>query len=83
MASLKGVVRRACIALPIGAVEALGLLGDRYGLRAGVWSVVARLNPDLTGLGAAMVAIFLLSWGISAAVYRRKGYERGIRATSG
>jgi len=71
------------VALLIGGVEVLGLLGDQFGLRGGVWSVVARLNDDLTGLGAAMVAIFLLAWGISAAVYRWKGYESVVRATSG
>ncbi|HUN44753.1 MAG TPA: HoxN/HupN/NixA family nickel/cobalt transporter [Acetobacteraceae bacterium] len=71
------------VALLIGGVEALGLLGGQFGLRGGVWSLVARLNDDLTGLGFAVIAIFLLTWGISAAVYRWKGYERVVRATSG
>jgi hypothetical protein len=44
--------------------------------------VVGRFNADLTGLGAAMVAIFLLAWGLSAAVYRWMGYESVVRATS-
>jgi high-affinity nickel-transport protein len=66
------------VALLIGGIEALGLLADQLGLEGGVWSVVSGLNDDLTNLGFAVVGIFAAAWGISAAVYRWKGYDRLI-----
>jgi nickel/cobalt transporter (NiCoT) family protein len=64
------------IALLIGGVEALGLLVDQLGLEGGLWSAVSFLNDDLTNFGFAVVGIFLLAWGVSAIVYRWKGYDR-------
>ena len=64
------------VALLIGGIEALGLLADRLGLEGGVWSVVSGLDDDLTHFGFAVIAIFMLAWIVSAAVYRWKGYGR-------
>ena len=64
------------VALLIGGIEALGLLADQFGLRGGVWSVVSALNDDLSHLGFAVVGIFAAAWGLSAVVYRWKGYDR-------
>jgi len=63
------------VALLIGGIEALGLLVERFGLQGGVWSLIAGLNDDLADLGFAVVAVFLLAWGLSALVYRWKGYD--------
>jgi nickel/cobalt transporter (NiCoT) family protein len=64
------------VALLIGGVEALGLLVDQFGLSGGIWSVIARLNTDLANFGFAVVGIFVAAWGISAVIYRLKGYDR-------
>jgi high-affinity nickel-transport protein len=64
------------VALLIGGIEALGLLADRFRLEGGVWSVVSGLNEDLTNLRFAVVGIFVAAWGVSAVVYRWKGYDR-------
>lgn len=64
------------VALLIGGIEALGLLADQLGFEGGVWAVVSGLNDDLTNFGFAVVGIFLLAWGLSAVVYRWKGYDR-------
>jgi nickel/cobalt transporter (NiCoT) family protein len=61
------------VALVIGAVEALGLIGGELGLRGGVWAPIAALNDDMTTAGFLVIGIFLLVWGASAAVYRWKG----------
>jgi high-affinity nickel-transport protein len=64
------------VALLIGGIEALGLLVDQFGLKGGVWSVVSGLNGDLANFGFAVVGIFGAAWGVSAIVYRWKGYDR-------
>jgi high-affinity nickel-transport protein len=64
------------IALLIGGIEVLGLLGDQLGLEGAIWSIVADLNGDLTNFGFAVIGIFMLAWGCSAIVYRWKGYDR-------
>jgi len=60
------------VALVIGAVEALGLIGGELGLRGGIWAPIAALNDDMANVGFLVIGIFLLVWGISAAIYRRK-----------
>ncbi len=63
------------VALLIGGVEALGLIGDRLHLEGPVWGAVAALNDGMANLGFAVVGIFALSWVVSAAIYRWKGYD--------
>jgi high-affinity nickel-transport protein len=64
------------VALLIGGIEALGLLAGQFGLAGGVWSIVSALNDDLTNFGFAVIGIFVVAWGLSAIVYRWKGYDR-------
>jgi high-affinity nickel-transport protein len=63
------------VALFIGGVEALGLLGDRFALSGGVWDVIGSLNDNLTSFGYAVVGVFLLSWLVSTAIYRIRRYD--------
>lgn len=63
------------VAIFIGGVEALGLLGDRLELSGGVWDVVGNLNDNLTNFGYAVVGVFLLSWLISTLIYRANRYD--------
>jgi high-affinity nickel-transport protein len=64
------------VALLIGSIEALGLLVDQLGLEGGLWSLVSNLNDDLSNFGFAVIGIFAIAWGISAIVYRLRGYDR-------
>ncbi|RVU18449.1 HoxN/HupN/NixA family nickel/cobalt transporter [Methylobacterium oryzihabitans] len=66
----------ATIALFIGGLEALGLIGDKLGLEGGLWRVVGTLNDNLGEAGFAVVGIFVLAWIASVIVYRAKGYDR-------
>jgi high-affinity nickel-transport protein len=63
------------VAVFIGGIEALGLIGDRLGLKGVFWSVVGGLNDNLTNFGFAVVGVFVASWVISTIVYRAKGYD--------
>jgi high-affinity nickel-transport protein len=61
------------IAFLIGGLEVLSIVADRFGLSGGLWDLVADLDFGLIGIG--IIAIFVLSWGISTAIYRWKGYD--------
>lgn len=61
------------IAFVIGGIEALSVIGDELGLRGGIWSVSENLDFGLVGVG--IVAVFLVSWVGSTALYRWKGYD--------
>ncbi|MET0971103.1 MAG: HoxN/HupN/NixA family nickel/cobalt transporter [Tardiphaga sp.] len=63
------------VALVIGGVEALGLIGRKLDLSGSFWVAVEALNDNLGVLGYLIIAIFVLSWMISVAVYRLKGYD--------
>jgi high-affinity nickel-transport protein len=60
------------VALFIGSVEGLGLIGEKLGLEGEFWDVVSSLNGSLMNFGLAIVGIFIASWMLSAAVYRAK-----------
>jgi high-affinity nickel-transport protein len=64
------------VAFFIGGIEALGLIGDKLGLKGGFWGVVGGLNDNLANVGFAVVGIFIASWIVSALVYRAKGFDK-------
>jgi high-affinity nickel-transport protein len=64
------------VAIFIGGVEALGLLGDKLGYEGGFWGFIGDMNDNLANFGFAVVGIFLVSWLISTLIYRAKGYDR-------
>jgi high-affinity nickel-transport protein len=63
------------VALLVGGIEALGLIHDRFDLSGGVWDIIGGLNDNFGSLGYLIIAIFALSWIVSALVYRLKGYD--------
>jgi high-affinity nickel-transport protein len=63
------------VAIFIGGIEALGLIGDKLGLEGGFWGVIGGLNDNLTNFGFAVVGIFIVSWVVSALIYRAKGFD--------
>jgi high-affinity nickel-transport protein len=64
------------IAVVIGGIEALGIIGDKFGLSQGFWRMIADLNADFGKLGYLVIGIFVMSWIASALIYRVKGYDR-------
>jgi high-affinity nickel-transport protein len=63
------------VALVIGGIEALGLIGRKFDFDGAFWRTIAALNDNFAVLGYLIVAIFIASWLISVAVYRFKGYD--------
>jgi high-affinity nickel-transport protein len=63
------------VALFIGGLEALGLIGAKLGLEGGFWRVIGGLNENLPNFGYAVVGIFITSWIVSSLVYRAKGFD--------
>ena len=65
------------VALVVGGVEVLNLIGDQLGLtqRGGFWGAIGSLNDNFGVLGFAIVGIFLGAWVISYVIYRVNGYD--------
>jgi high-affinity nickel-transport protein len=63
------------VALFIGGVEALTVIGDKLGLEGAFWRIISGLNDNLANLGFAVVGIFIASWLVSALVYRAIGLD--------
>ena len=58
------------IALFVGGIEALGLIGDKLNLAGGFWHVFAAISNNLGALGYAVIALFALIWTASWAIGR-------------
>ncbi|MGY8676438.1 HoxN/HupN/NixA family nickel/cobalt transporter [Bradyrhizobium sp. UFLA05-153] len=58
------------VALFIGGVEALGLIGQRFGLDGALWTLIESLNGSLANFGFAVIALFVLAWIVSIVTYR-------------
>jgi high-affinity nickel-transport protein len=63
------------VALIVGGIEALGLLGAQLHLQGSFWMLVGRLNDHFGVLGYCIIGIFALSWIVSIAIYKLKGFE--------
>ncbi len=63
------------VALLIGAIEILGVVGDRFKLQGVLWEAVGFLNDHFGMLGFVIVAFFVFSWIASFLVYRWKRYD--------
>jgi high-affinity nickel-transport protein len=63
------------VALVIGGIEALGLIGERFKLEGGFWDVIGSLNDNFNTLGFVIIGIFILSWIVSVVVYRLNRYD--------
>jgi len=64
------------VAIFIGGIEALGLIGSKLGLEGAFWSFISDLNESLSAFGYVVVGVFFASWVTSALIYRLKGYDR-------
>ena len=64
------------VAIFIGGVEALGLIGEKWGFAGGGWEVVASLNASLTQFGFVVIGLFVVAWLASAIIYKAKGFDR-------
>ena len=63
------------VALLVGGLEALGLVAARFELRGLFWDAVTGLNGHFGAIGYLIAGVFVVSWGVSALVYRVKRYD--------
>jgi len=63
------------VALVVGGIEALGLIGGYFDLMGKFWSVVANLNDNFATLGFFIVGLFAFSWVVSIAIYKWCRFE--------
>jgi len=65
------------VAVVVGGLEVLNLIGDQLGLTdgGGFWGAIGAINDNFGTLGYIIVGIFIVSWLISFIFYRAKGYD--------
>jgi len=63
------------VALLIGGIEALGLIGDKLDLHGVVWDAIGSLNDNFGVIGFVIIGIFVMSWAISIVIYRVNRYD--------
>ena len=56
------------VALIIGTIELLGVIGERLGLESGPIAAVAKINLDYAGY--AIVGLFVVSWLLALSIWR-------------
>jgi high-affinity nickel-transport protein len=66
------------VAVIVGGLEVLGVVGDKFDLHGIFWKGISTLNDDYHfGLiGILIICIFVLSWITSIAAYRCMGYHK-------
>src|SRR6202167_6298936 len=63
------------VALVVGGIEALGLLGEHFHFEGWFWGKVAKLNDNFGTLGYFIVGLFALSWIVSIAFYKIRRFD--------
>jgi nickel/cobalt transporter (NiCoT) family protein len=64
------------VAVLIGGIETLGLIGDQLKLEGPFWGAVGSLNDNFGVLGYLIIGVFAVSWIVSALLYRAMGYDK-------
>ncbi len=63
------------VALLVGGIEVLGLIGGQFGMRGTVWGMIGSLNNNFGVIGFAIIGVFVLSWAASIIIYRMNRYD--------
>jgi high-affinity nickel-transport protein len=68
------------VAFIVGGLETLNLIGDQLGLTdgGGFWGAIGAINDNFGTLGYVIVGVFVVAWGISALIYRLKGFDEAV-----
>ena len=64
------------VAVLVGTVEVLSVIGGRMSVRGAFWDRVGDLSGNFGFLGFAIVGVFVGAWVLSTLVYRVRGYDR-------
>ena len=63
------------VAMLVGGIEVLGLIGDRFELSGVFWDGVGALNEHFNALGFIIIGVFIVAWVGSVLVYRYSGLD--------
>jgi nickel/cobalt transporter (NiCoT) family protein len=63
------------VALVVGGIEALGLVGEHFHFEGWFWRAVAKLNDNFGTLGYFIVGLFASSWIVSIAFYKWRRFD--------
>lgn len=64
------------VALFIGGIEALGLIGQRLGFEGLFWRLIGAINANLTQFGLGIVSLLIVTWLVTATIARARRYEK-------
>lgn len=65
----------AMVAIFVGGVETLGLIGDRFQMEGAFWDLVGEANGNFGLLGYGIIVVFMLGWLASLMIYKLKRYD--------
>jgi len=63
------------VALLIGGIETLGLIGDQLQLKGSFWKIMDSLNDNFGTIGFVIIGVFVFSWVVSLIIYRINKYD--------
>jgi nickel/cobalt transporter (NiCoT) family protein len=63
------------VAILVGTIEALSIIGPQLKLKGALWDAVARVSDNFAAIGAAIIGIFVVSWVVSTAIYKLRRYD--------
>ena len=66
------------LAVCVGTLEILGIIGDHFELQGRFWNAISQLTDEhhFGLVGGFIVCLFLASWMTSLLIYRLKGYHK-------
>jgi high-affinity nickel-transport protein len=63
------------VALLVGGIEVLGLVGDQLKIHGIFWGTIGSLNDNFGIIGFAIIGVFVASWAVSIILYRVNRYD--------
>ncbi len=63
------------VALLIGTIEVLSIIGDQLDLKGPFWDFIGKLGDNFGLIGYFIIGIFIFSWIVSTIVYKAKNYD--------
>ena len=63
------------VALVVGGIEVLGLIGDRLKIHGAVWNWISTLNNQFAVIGFIIIGVLVSSWAVSILYYRLNRYD--------
>jgi len=65
----------AIVAIVIGGIETLALIGGKLGLKGWPWNLAGELGENFNSLGFGIIGLFIVCWLVSFAIYRWKRFD--------